>query len=204
MAAVYGPMKACSRCNVEKPLSAFEEHYDRRHHPDGLQAVCRECARKNATGGMSWTGTWLAWRNLLSRCDSPKDKDYPRYGGRGIIVCVRWRESYGAFLADMGERPPGATIDRIDYDGPYAPENCRWATITQQNRNKRNNHRLMYAGETLTIAEWSERTAIPWHTLRRRVAVGWSAEKALETPVGESWWRNKKRDGPGGRWVANG
>ena len=89
------------------------------------------------THGMSNTGTYLSWRGAKQRCTNPNAASYPRYGGRGIEICSRWIHSFANFLEDMGERPEGMSLDRINNDGNYEPSNCRWATPSEQNRNQR-------------------------------------------------------------------
>jgi len=132
--------------------------------------------------GQSRTFLYRVWCVAKGRCYNPTDQHYARYGGRGITMCDRWRESFAAFIQDMGPRPAGMTLDRIDNDGPYSPENCRWATHTTQMRNMVRNRHLTFKGETLTIAEWAERTGLPYGALFYRIQQGWSVEDALTTP----------------------
>lgn len=127
------------------------------------------------------TGTYRSWAVMKRRCIDTRFKDYAQYGGRGITVCDRWLQSFANFYEDMGERPEGKTLDRIDSNGGYCKENCRWATRLTQGNNTRRNHLLAYGGSTNTLAEWSRITGISYTKLRARINVlKWPVAKALE------------------------
>lgn len=127
---------------------------------------------------------------MKNRCCNPNADQFPDYGGRGIVVCEHWLESFENFLADMGERPPGTTIDRINCNGNYEPSNCRWATVKEQCRNKRKNHRLNWEGRDWALAELAERYNHQFNTLAQRLKKGWELERALLTPT-----KHKSNDG---------
>lgn len=146
------------------------------------------CAAANIKHGASvrgrMTSEYRAWSNMIDRCERPGNKQYADWGGRGIKVCVRWRESFAAFLEDMGPRPsPSHTIDRVDNDGDYEPGNCRWATRREQGLNKRNNRSITADGETLYLAEWARRLGTHPSTIISRIKLGWSERRAVTTPI---------------------
>lgn len=126
------------------------------------------------------------WSKMIDRCTNPKRPDFPRYGGRGITVSPEWRKSFQAFLDDMGRRPsPTHSLDRRDNNGPYCKENCRWATLSEQGRNKRSNRIIEFDGQRLCLVEWAERTGIPRGSIHHRISrAGWSVKDALTTPIG--------------------
>jgi hypothetical protein len=138
----------------------------------------------NKSHGMCRTPEYARWFSMKARCYNPKDSNFARYGGRGITVCDRWRNDFQAFFADMGPPPtPAHQIERIDNDGPYSPENCRWATRTEQASNRHTNQTITFRGETLTVQEWARRTGIKAPALYWRLHDGWDAERILTTPT---------------------
>jgi hypothetical protein len=119
----------------------------------------------------------MAYRRIKQRCMNPNNPAYKDYGGRGIKVCDRWLESYKNFYEDMGDRPDGMSIERIDNNRGYSPDNCKWATSSEQNNNRRNVH--IYKGRT--ISDWSEITGIKKSTIRARLRdYGWGWERAIK------------------------
>lgn len=142
-----------------------------------------ETARKLFTkhGGFG-TPEWLAWKNMHTRCSNPAYASFHRYGGRGIKVDPRWA-SFDQFLSDMGPRPsPAHSIDRIDNDGPYSPENCRWATRGEQASNRRTNRMLVFGGKQTTLSDLARQSGISVQLLSYRLRAGWTLEKAITAP----------------------
>ena len=122
----------------------------------------------------------IAWSAMKQRCNNPSASHWDKYGGRGIKYCNRW-EQFTAFLEDMGDRPLGKSIDRINNDGNYEPGNCRWATQSEQLNNRGNNHVIERDGVRHTIAEWSEISGISAETIRVRHNRKWPVEKIFQT-----------------------
>ena len=144
----------------------------------------RECvAQQSYKHGLTQHPIYGTYHQMKNRCYNPNDSRYRDYGGRGITICSKWRYSVVNFLDDMGERPPGTTLDRIDNDGPYSPENCRWATSYQQGSNTRKNHWLEHDGQRLTVAQWARRLNVNQSTIYSRLRYGWSISDALTRPI---------------------
>ena len=140
---------------------------------------------------------------MVARCYRQSHPAWPWYGGRGIMVCERWRRSYQAFLADMGEAPPGLWLDRIDGSKGYEPGNCRWVTPSESAHNRR--QRPQVPG---SLRQLAQAAGIPYHVVYQRVRFGgWSAERALSTPKRPMGRQPGERQGipraeriPGSRW----
>jgi hypothetical protein len=125
------------------------------------------------------SSTYKSWASMIQRCLNKNDSAFYLYGGRGVCVCRRWRK-FSNFLADMGTRPEGKTLDRFpDKNGDYKPGNCRWATPTEQQHNKRDNRLVTFDGLTLPVKAWAKRLRIPESTLRHRLKRGWAPNLAL-------------------------
>lgn len=129
---------------------------------------------------MHGTATYICWQQAKKRCRCADDKDYSSYGGRGIRFCRRW-DKFENFLADMGEKPKGMTLGRIDNDGHYEPKNCEWQNRTQQARNKRNTVYLTVRGIRKPLAQWAEEIGVQAGTIRARLRAGWTHEEATRT-----------------------
>lgn len=139
--------------------------------------------RSNARHGHSRHGarsrTYVTWMAMMQRCNDAHSKQYQNYGARGVMVCVRWRV-FENFLADMGERPEGRTLDRYpNHAGNYEPGNCRWATPTEQANNTRANLRLEYKGQAYSAAELARIAKVPISTIWNRLKRKWSVEETV-------------------------
>lgn len=147
----------------------------------------REKAKKNhVVHGMYGERLYNIYTSMIQRCENPNKADYHNYGGRGIKVCDEWKHDFQAFYdwALANGYKKGLTIDREDVDGNYEPSNCRWATMKEQNNNRRNNRLLTFNGETHTMAEWADITGIKYSVLACRILNHkWTVERALTQEV---------------------
>lgn len=126
---------------------------------------------------------YMAYSHMKARCLNRNNTAWKHYGGRGISVCQRWLDSFEDFLADMGVRPsPSHTFGRIDNDGNYCPENCRWETMAEQNLNKRTSRLLTLGNETKTLAEWCSENGADYKRVEGRLRLGWDLLSAILTP----------------------
>jgi hypothetical protein len=188
-------MKRCPGCANLKDDSEF---YSDNTHVDGLSSRCKPCtlikrAKYREANRLRLKETAKAdrrrfpergcWHVMIARCYKPSHEFYSQYGGRGIRVCDRWRDSFESFLADMGPRPSlQHSIDRIDVNGDYEPTNCRWSTQTEQMRNTRSNRMLTAFGKTQCVAAWAEETGLPAGTILDRLRFNWTVEDTLSHP----------------------
>jgi hypothetical protein len=152
----------------------------------GEVASCPACSRERArvkrvTHGLKSSSEYRIWTHIKSRCLNPKVPEFKHYGGRGITICSRWRESFEAFLEDMGRRPsPKHSIDRFpDNDGNYEPGNCRWATAKQQCNNMRSNRKITIGGETRNMTQWAESIGVTREVIHKRLRRGIAGESLL-------------------------
>lgn len=143
---------------------------------------------KHFTHRLSKNRFYNIWRAMNRRCYNSESKSYPRYGGRGIYICDEWHDSPTEFIKWAESTHPckeGYSLDRIDNNGPYAPWNCRWATVKQQCQNRRTNTLVMIDGESKSIAEWCDIYENKYSTVIARIQNGWNPEEAIKTEVGK-------------------
>ncbi len=150
----------------------------KRHLRTGASSRCKSCA--SSSHRQSRTSLYKLWMTMIARCHRPTSSGFPRYGARGILVCERWRTDFSAFAADVGERPSaGHSLDRIDNSRGYEPGNVRWATNSEQSRNRRSTRFVTLDGETRCVAEWCRITGINTQTVHERLRRGWEERRSI-------------------------
>lgn len=159
----------------------------------GQTTCCRECVKTKISVANTKHGTkpielWHCYTNMKTRCYNEKYSLYHRYGGRGIKVCDEWLNSFEKFREWAFENgwSKDLTLDRIDNDGNYEPNNCKWSTIQEQSNNRHTNRILTLNGVSDTMANWSRKLNIPYHIIQSRLYRGWEEEKILSTPYQRS------------------
>jgi hypothetical protein len=162
-----------------------------------LPAVARDVyASRRKWKNPSGTQTYYAWRAMRQRCHNEKNDSWNNYGGRGITVCAKWVNNYDAFFEDMGEAPKRMSLERLNVNKGYFPENCVWATSVEQGRNRRNNKFLTFNGKTMCLSEWAEFLGIGTDTLHRRLNVyNMPIDKALTSGSLSQKWKHGTRRG---------
>lgn len=154
-----------------------------------LQNSIKATKISNTKHGMKGTKEYHAWSEMKQRCTNQNAQQYKNYGARGIKVCDRWLQNFENFYADMGKAPDGLSIDRIDVNGDYCPENCRWADNETQQYNRRDTVKITFNGITENLMYWSKKTGLSTRTLyerlrcNKKIKIPWSIEKILTTPT---------------------
>lgn len=171
-------------CDCGREVVRVSQSLRTKSRPNGLNCGCLH-GRWNVAHGMSNSRPYRIWAQMRRRCSLKSDRDWPKYGGRGITVCSKWDASFDAFWQDMrGGYLPNLTLGRLNNDGPYSPENCRWETPRQQGRNRRNTSYVETPRGRMTLMDAAEMYGIPAGTLRHRLTIYlWNVDRALTTPV---------------------
>jgi hypothetical protein len=177
-----GPKMLCAcDCGTRKVINKYAVFHG---HTKSCGCLGRRVtAERQTVHGMSNDPVYMSWKKMLSRCNSPKAKDYKWYGGIGITVSESWHK-FENFINDMGMRPKGMVLDRIDHTKGYSKENCQWTTKLEQNNRVRRNRILTINGQQITMANAARKYKIPYYTLRSRIHIlKWDHEKAVNTPA---------------------
>lgn len=170
------------QCDCGTILPAVETHQLKSGKTKSCGCYRADMRHNKRTHGQAGSRLYWVWSCMIQRCENPHNNAFANYGGRGIVVCPAWHDflKFSLWAQESGYSD-GLSLDRIDNNAGYSPDNCRWATRTQQNRNTRRNRRITFNGETLTAAEWAQRFGISYSLLSNRLKRGWSIEKALTT-----------------------
>lgn len=153
--------------------------------------LIKEARKSEATHGRSYDAIYRIWNSMRQRCQNPKSTQWDSYGGRGIKVCERWLV-FENFLADMGERPVGMTLERKDNERGYEPGNVIWASRLDQANNRRTNVHLELDGKLMTVAEWGRKTGFGKSAIKSRLDDGWSVRRALTEPLQDTGKRRRR------------
>lgn len=164
-------------CGRSKRVSA---HRLRTGHTRSCGCLrAEQLSTKNLKHGLHGTREYITWKQIRARCFNPNHAKFHMWGGRGISMCERWTLSFSDFLADMGERPDGCSIDRIDNNGDYEPSNCRWATRIEQANNTRRNVMVEHEGRRQSVSQWAHQLGIAPIIIHRRIYKGSDPHKAI-------------------------
>ena len=136
---------------------------------------------RNTTHGKFGTPIYSVWNGMVDRCHNPNSQAFRNYGARGITVCDSWQK-FENFYIDMGDAPPGLTLDREDNELGYSKTNCRWVAVETQQNNKRSNVVLQFRGESLNVTQWAKKLNVPRQLIYDRLRQGWSTERTLTEP----------------------
>ena len=170
----WGRYQWLCKCECGKEKIACTKHL--------RQGAIRSCGCLKLGEGKTRTNpTYASWQAMMTRCYSPAFIHFNCYGGRGITVCQQWH-SFKNFVSDMGKRPEGLTLERIENDKEYSPSNCKWATPKEQANNRQNNRHITFNGKTLTVAQWANLCGMKYSTLKERLK-RWPIEKSLTQEV---------------------
>lgn len=173
------PLKCLCKCGCG---NEFTTRYDSLQSANTKSCGCL-VSKGNFKHGKTNTKTHRIWKHMKNRCYNTRSPDYPEWGGRGIVICERWKNSFEEFLGDLGECPPDHSIERIDVNGNYEPSNCKWLPMRLQSYNRRVSRRFTFDGVTKTLSEWADEYQICKQVVWARIRYGWPDEKLFTTKV---------------------